>query len=126
MALSNQVLQTGRVALGAALWIAPQAAGKVWLSDSANTKVALRALGIRDIALGVATLRAENNDPANYRALLALGVAADLTDCLATLSNRSAPSKISKMLIAALAGGAAAGGALLIKESLSPDPLLIP
>lgn len=124
--LSNPIFQTGRIALGAGLWAAPRLASRAWLKDSASTRVALRGLGVRDVALGIATLKAEGENQDTYRTLLALGVIADLTDCLATANQKNPSSKIGKSLVVTLAGAAAVNGLLLIKESRTPDPLLVP
>lgn len=126
LTLSNPILQAGRIALGAGLWVAPQITSRVWLRDSQSTRVALRGLGVRDVALGFATIKAQGGNQNTYRALLMLGMLADLTDCVATATNKQPASRLGQALVVTLAGAAALNGVLLIKESLKPDPLLIP
>ena len=50
-----RVYGAGRVAIGAALVVAPRLLGRIWLGAPAATPagaVALRALGVRDVVLG--------------------------------------------------------------------------
>lgn len=76
----------GRTAVGAALLVAPGMA-RVWVGAPATRpggKVLTRALGMRDVALGVGLLRAVGEDRDIGR-WLAAGVLADGTDLAATL-----------------------------------------
>src|SRR3954449_3046007 len=54
-----RVYGAGRVAVGAALLLAPRRLGRVWLGRPADTPagaVAMRALGLRDAVLGAMAL----------------------------------------------------------------------
>jgi len=81
-----RILAVGRVLVGAALTLAPGIAGKLWVGDSAAspaTRLAFRAMGIRDLALGAGTLHAlSTGEPA--RPWVLLGGVSDGVDVLAT------------------------------------------
>lgn len=80
-------LAAGRVAIGGALVAAPRKAGGNWIGDAAASRdvmVFTRALGIRDLVLGVGTLQAMGaGDP--VRPWVVLGAACDAVDAAATL-----------------------------------------
>ncbi len=80
-------LAAGRIAVGAALTIAPGFAGRSWIGPTASqpeVKVMTRAMGVRDLALGAGTLHAiESGEPAKTWVLL--GAASDAVDFAATV-----------------------------------------
>jgi hypothetical protein len=95
-----RALAAGRVALGAGLVLAPVALGKPWLGDVARApggKVALRALGVRDVMLGGIALHVAGRGGVASRALQTNAVA-DLVDLGVTLAARRAlpPSMTSR------------------------------
>ncbi|CAB4857067.1 unannotated protein [freshwater metagenome] len=106
-------LQGGRVLVGAALVVAPSSAGGSWIGSPARQsggRVALRALGVRDLMLGLGALRAARRGDAAEVIAWSLGLAAcDLVDGIATaaaaeeLPGRGGP-------VMAMAFGAAAAG----------------
>ena len=103
----------GRVAIGAGLIAAPGLAGGGWIGDSAGekpTSVYSRALGIRDLAMGVGTLAALG-DEGSRRSWLLAGVAADAVDLVATLIARDELPTAGRTLAPAVAGGSALLGA---------------
>lgn len=101
-----------RVGVGAAFVLAPAKMGKLWMGqnvDSVYTRKAGRALGARDLALGVGLLTAiRRGSPA--RGWLEAGV---LTDSVDTFNDavglRRLPKFRSLLFIAAGAGSVVAG-----------------
>ncbi len=79
-------LAAGRIAVGTALTLAPGFAGGQWLGPAAKTpevKVIIRAMGVRDLALGAGTLHAiEAGEPAKTWVLM--GALSDAVDLAAT------------------------------------------
>jgi hypothetical protein len=110
------LLQGGRAAIGAALLVAPVAAGEPWVGEEAETpggQVLLRALGARDLVLGLAAVRAaRRGDAGSVAGWCAALAACDIVDGVATGSVRSElPS--GGVPVMALAFGAAAAGLVL-------------
>ena len=110
------LLQGGRAVIGAALLAAPVAAGEPWIGETAASpggQVALRALGARDLVLGLGALRAaRRGDPGAVAAWCTALAACDIVDGIATGSMRSElPS--GGVPVMALAFGAAAAGLAL-------------
>ncbi len=115
-------LAAGRVAVGTALLVAPALAARSWAGPEAArpaTKVFLRALGIRDLALGLGTLRAlgRGEDPVPWARY---GAAADGVDAAATLLGYRALAPRGRFAVLLLAAAAAAGGAVAA-EHLTQD-----
>jgi hypothetical protein len=86
-------LAVNRVAFGLNFLGAPARAGRLWIGGSAarrpGSRVFARALGARDIALGLGALRAlQEGDDAAARAWLAGHALSDGADLLATLAAR--------------------------------------
>lgn len=108
----------GRAVLGAGLVLAPGLAGRVWLGDDASTsgaKVAARALGIRDIALGVGLVMAlENKQPARNWVIGA--AAADAIDAAATLIAWRDLPRAGRLGVLALAAGSAVQMGVLARQ----------
>lgn len=112
-------LNAGRVGIGVALTLAPAALGRRWIgpvADDPGARVAIRAMGIRDAALGAATigtLRATGVGGMGFRVLAGLGIAVDAVDAAATVAAwRSLPA--SGKAVIAVAGGATALGAAVL------------
>lgn len=82
-----RLMAAGRIAVGAALTVAPGVSGRAWIGAAATdppVKVMTRAMGIRDLALGLGTLRAiEDGQP--LRPWAVLGAMSDAVDAAATL-----------------------------------------
>ena len=106
-------LAAGRVAIGTALVFAPGVVGERWIGEPARNpavKVFSRALGVRDVALGLGTLWAlERGEP--VRTWVQLGVLADTVDAVASLLAVPAIGARRALPVLAIAGGAAATGA---------------
>ena len=97
----------GRVVVGAALTVAPGRAGAGWFGRDAGrpgTRVATRALGARDVAIGLGTAYAAGQDD-GARPWLRAGVLADATDLAATLRARDDLSTAAVVGVGVIAGG---------------------
>lgn len=107
-------IAAGRVVVGAALIAAPGAAGARWIGDAAHqpaVKVFTRALGVRDLALGLGALQALDAD-APAEPWVTLGMLSDAVDLAATLLAVRALGLRRALPVIAVAGGAAAAGYL--------------
>jgi hypothetical protein len=96
-----------RMALGAALVVAPRLAGPAWIGADANrpaVKVLARALGVRDLALGLGIAVALDRG-APVRGWLEGAALSDGVDLAATLLAGDAIPQRSRWSIAAIAGG---------------------
>lgn len=82
-----RALAAGRIAVGAALVLAPRKAGRRWIGDTADDRAVMvftRALGVRDLALGAGALTAlETGKPARQWTMW--GAASDVIDFVATV-----------------------------------------
>jgi hypothetical protein len=77
-----------RAVVGVSAWAAPDLSGRVFgLDPDANPQASYlaRLFGVRDLVLGVGTLRAE---PPARRAWLEAGIVCDLADAAASLLGR--------------------------------------
>jgi hypothetical protein len=104
-----RTLAVARVAVGAALTLAPSVTARSWVGPAASdpaTRVAFRAMGIRDLALGAGALHAlGTGEPA--RPWIALGGVSDAVDALATLlAARRLPWRGTLVLLAIATGSA--------------------
>lgn len=111
----SMLLAVGRVATGAALIASPRRLGGLWLGDAAAspaTQLAVRALGARDITLGVGALRALG-DERRLRRWIAAGAVCDLVDAGGALATPSTALPAgARQGTVAMGGGAALAGAL--------------
>ena len=108
------MLAVGRVAVGAAMTLFPGAAGRSWIGEPAAhgaVKVVIRAFGVRDLVLGLGTLRAldRGDDPAPW---VRYSMVSDAVDATAgVLGYRHLP-RFRRALLVLSAGGAAVTGAV--------------
>ena len=104
------MLGFSRVAFGGAFMVLPGLLGRVWAGSDARrpgVKAITRALGIRDLLLGVGALRAVSADEPT-RQWLTFGAISDGVDATATLlAYRHVPRSTRRGLVAG--AGAAAG-----------------
>lgn len=110
---SARAIAIGRAALGAGLLIVPGLAARAWVGGDAGrpaTKVAMRAVGARDVALGAGALRAMSGG-APARGWIEAGVAADAADFAATLTAGRALPLAGRLAVLCLAGAGVAAGA---------------
>ena len=109
----------GRIAFGIGLLAAPERVASGWLEDDARrpgTKVAIRGLGSRDIALAAGTALAARQG-SDVRPWLIGCVACDLSDIAATLAAGDSLGARARWGTLALAGAAAAFGIALAAAS---------
>jgi hypothetical protein len=104
-----RAMAAGRIAIGAALVVAPRLAGETGIgggvAGSAGARFFARATGMRDLVLGVAALRHADGPVA---APLQLALAAcDATDLLAVAAGRRELPTRSLLLVGAMAASAA-------------------
>lgn len=119
-AVPNVLFQTGRIAIGLAFVADPERAGERWVGEGvagADGGVMGRAFGVRDFALGTATLAAQARGD-GYRPLLALGIACDAVDFAATLMAGDRIPPRARQVTAAVAAAAALNGVLLLAANL--------
>lgn len=113
-----RLLGGARVLIGAALVTAPRTAGRLWLrtgSEAPATEVALRGLGVREVALGLGTLAALEAGGA-VRRWLEAGALADLGDTTAMVMVGDELAASTRALTIAAATGAAALGVWLSRR----------
>jgi hypothetical protein len=107
----------GRVVLGAAALASPSVPARPWVGASADelgAQVFGRALGARDLALGLGALAATWQAPSGAGAAgawYAAGALSDALDLAITAAAWSRLPPVTRWLIAASAGGAAITGA---------------
>lgn len=105
----DRIIAAGRVLIGSALLVAPQKAAKGWLGDTADdpaTQAAVRAIGARDVALGLGVFLAIRRGK-SPRGWVEAGIVADATDAIATLIAWEHLPKMGRLATVAMAGGAA-------------------
>ena len=107
----------GRVALGVAALVSPSVPARPWVGASADelgAQVFGRALGARDLALGLGALgvgRKESPGSRSAGAWYAAGALSDALDVAVTVAAWQRLPRGSRWLVAASAGGAAVAGA---------------
>jgi hypothetical protein len=103
-----RMIATGRVLIGAVLFVAPDLVATSWIGEDARTdgaRVVVRALGARDAALGAGTLAAAG-DAAQLRRWLLASSASDAADFVATLAGPRTPARTAVLGLAATAAAA--------------------
>lgn len=109
----SRILGVSRAAIGLALLVAPRRTARGWVGDraaSGSGTVALRALGVRDLAIGYGTVHAIDSGDPNLRQWVTLAGLCDLTDAAATvLAFHRLPrrGRFMALAIAAAAGATA-------------------
>jgi hypothetical protein len=107
----------GRVGLGVAALAWPSVPARPWVGSSADelgAQVFGRALGARDLALGLGALAAARKAPADPWAAgtwFAAGALSDALDAAVTAAAWPRLPRFTRWLVAASAGGAAVAGA---------------
>jgi hypothetical protein len=116
----------GRVALGVAAVAWPSVPARPWVgaaADSIPARVFGRALGARDLALGLGALGAlQGAAPESASAWVAAGALSDALDVAASLASWGELPRRSRWLVVAAAGGASlagAAGALVLRSAAS-------
>ena len=112
-----RAIAAGRVVVGAAFLVAPALAGRGWIGDDAErpgVQAIFRALGIRDLILGMLTLHVVDRPGIGARTV-ATCAAADAVDFTATFAAReSMPGKAATGAIVVAGGAAVSGMALAV------------
>jgi hypothetical protein len=119
----------GRVALGLAALARPSVPARPWVGAAADdlaARVFGRALGARDLALGLgalAALRDLGDEAGPAWAWVAAGALSDALDVVASLSSWEELPRLTRWLVAGSAGGAAiAGSAAAVSLRLAKPP----
>jgi hypothetical protein len=110
-----RVLGTARVAVGAAMFLAPKWAGRTWVGRDADTpgaKTITRGFGARDMAIGIGLLSALGEGKGAGRWLM-LGAVADGGDAVSTLLSWGRLPRLARLTIFAGAAAACVSGAML-------------
>ncbi len=114
---SAVAVAAGRVALGVAALARPSVPTRPWVGRSADelgARVLGRALGARDVALGLGALAAARKAPSGSGqagAWYAAGMLSDTLDLAITAAAWPRLPRATRWLVAASAGGAAIAGA---------------
>lgn len=107
----------GRVALGLTALAWPSVPARPWVGAAADglaARVFGRALGARDVALGLGALwalRRQAAEPGPARAWIAAGALSDALDVAASLASWQELPQLSRWPVVGSAGGAALAGA---------------
>ena len=115
----------GRVALGLVALARPDVPARPWVGASADdlsAQVFGRALGARDLALGLGALAALRQPRPASASWLAAGALSDALDVAATVAAWSELPRRTRWLVAASAGGAALAGAVGAVATLADRP----
>lgn len=114
------LVAAGRVAIGVIALAWPSVPSRPWVGASADdlaARVFGRALGARDLALGLGALAAlqrpaaEAGPTGSASAWVAAGALSDALDVVASLASWRELPRVGRWLVAASAGGAALAGA---------------
>ncbi len=104
----------GRCTIGAAMLLAPDRVARLWLGDSGGpgSRPLVRAMGVRDVVLGLGALEALDHE-GDARSWVAAGAACDAVDAGAlVLASRDLPGRAWGVVLlaasAAVLGGRAA------------------
>jgi hypothetical protein len=112
---ASTAVAAGRVALGLAALARPDVPARPWVGASADdlsARVFGRALGARDLALGLGALAALRQPRPAAASWFAAGALSDALDVAATVAAWPELPRRTRWLVAATAGGAALAGAV--------------
>jgi hypothetical protein len=110
-----RAIAAGRVLAGVAFLVAPALAGRGWIGEDAErpgVQAIFRALGIRDLTLGLLTLHVVDRPGVGPRTV-ATCAAADAVDFAATWAARDGLPPAAANGAMVIAGGSAVAGAAL-------------
>jgi hypothetical protein len=112
----------GRIAVGAALLVAPGWTGRRWIGEPADdpaVKVLTRALGVRDLVIGLgAVIAMDRGAPA--RGWFEAAALSDSVDLIATVLARNAIPDGARKAVTMIAGGSAIACAALARAVDEP------
>ncbi|MGH2917114.1 MAG: hypothetical protein ACRDLS_00735 [Solirubrobacteraceae bacterium] len=115
-----RLIAAGRIAIGAALMVAPRLTTRLWLGDDADragTQVVARAMGVRDVVTGAIALHTLDHHDVGPRWQRTLA-GVDAVDLGATLAARRELPRVGVAMVVAMAS-AGIGGQLWAAERLS-------
>jgi hypothetical protein len=110
-----RAIAAGRVLAGLGFLAAPGLAGRGWIgedADSPGVQAIFRALGIRDLILGLLTLHVVDRPGVGARTVATCAVA-DAVDGAATFAARDRLPRSAATAVTAIAAGSALSGAVL-------------
>ncbi len=120
----------GRVGVGTAAVLTPSLVARPWVGDVGDdvpARLLARAMGGRDLVLGIGTLRGLSVSDAEGRPWVALGGVADLVDAVATLvSFGHLPRRARWAYLAIALGASIASTRAAIALDSSPEPAPLP
>jgi hypothetical protein len=120
----------GRVALGATALAWPSVPARPWVgaaADDVAARVFGRALGARDLALGLGALAALSGGRGEGAgAWIAAGALSDALDVAASVSCWRELPRVSRWLVALAAGGSAAVGAAAVLQPRDIPAVMAP
>jgi hypothetical protein len=111
----NTAFGLSRVAFGIVAATVPEKIGETWVGEDANrasNKTVFRAMGFRDIALGIGATEAALRDQAGP--WLAVSLFADIGDVAATLISINRIERKGVITTSVLAGSAAVAAGVLL------------
>ncbi len=121
-----QAVALGRIGIGATALVAPTLMTRPWIGDAAGAppaRLLARAMGGRDLALGLGTLRALGLDDAEARPWVALAGLADAVDAVVTVAAfRRLPRPSRWAILAATAGAAVVSFRVALALEPQPQP----
>jgi hypothetical protein len=121
-----RLVALGRVGIGCVAVVAPALVARPWIGESADTdpaRLLARAMGGRDLALGIGALRALGRGDAEARPWVALGGSADAVDTLATLvAFTHLPRRSRWGILATTVGAALVSTRVAIALDTAPSP----
>jgi hypothetical protein len=124
-----RAVAAGRVALGLTALVWPSGPARPWVggaADELGARVFGRALGARDLALGLGALAAlQGSDTGSASAWVAAGALSDALDVVASVSSWRELPRVGRWLVVGSAGGAAlvgAAGALAVRPGRNGAP----
>jgi hypothetical protein len=119
-----RAVAAGRVALGLTALVWPAIPARPWVGvteDDLTARVFGRALGGRDVALGLGALAALEGSGGGAEAWVAAGALSDAFDVAASLASwRELPRLTRWLVLGSAAGAAAAGAAFALLGSREP------
>ena len=119
---ANTGFAFSRVAFGIGASLFPEKIGATWIGEDAynsSNRTILRAMGLRDIALGIGATEAALRDQAGP--WIAVSLLADLGDVTATLLSAGKIGRSGVLTTSALAGSAAVAAAVLLAIDMTHD-----
>jgi hypothetical protein len=119
-----RAVAAGRVALGLTALVWPTIPARPWVGvtqDDLTARVFGRALGGRDVALGLGALAALEGSGSGAEAWVAAGALSDAFDVAASLASwRELPRLTRWLVLGSAAGAAVAGAAFAVLGSREP------